>query len=118
MNLNRLVITLLLCLSAASIYADRAEDLRESLPQLKGEKLIQAYGELYVCSLEGDDVDYQIKCVNDLIAESHRQGNHEKEGDARVQKMMLFYNVGINDSIYEQVHPTLDFLANIGDWKK
>ena len=117
MNLNRLVITLLLCLSAASIYADRAEDLRESLPQLKGEKLIQAYGELYVCSLEGDDVDYQIKCVNDLIAESHRQGNHEKEGDARVQKMMLFYNVGINDSIYEQVHPTLDFLANIGDWK-
>jgi serine phosphatase RsbU (regulator of sigma subunit) len=117
MNLNRLVITLLLCLSTAAIHADRAEDLRKSLPQLKGDALIQAYGELYACSLEGEDVDYQIKCVNDLIAESHRQGNHEKEGDARVQKMMLFYNVGINDSIYEQVHPTLDFLANIGDWK-
>ena len=69
MNLNRLVITLLLSLSAVAIHADQTADLRKMLPSLKGDKLIDAYGDLYSSSLEGDDVDYQIKCVNDWIAE-------------------------------------------------
>ena len=117
MNLNRLVITLLLSLSAVAIYADQTAELRKMLPSLKGDKLIDAYGDLYSSSLEGDDVDYQIKCVNDWIAEAQRQGNHEKECNARVEKMTLFYNNDLNDSIYEQVHPTLEILASYKDWK-
>ena len=117
MNLNRLVITLLLSLSAVAIHADQTADLRKMLPSLKGDKLIDAYGDLYSSSLEGDDVDYQIKCVNDWIAEAQRQGNHEKECNARVEKMTLFYNNDLNDSIYEQVHPTLEILASYKDWK-
>ena len=117
MNLNRLVITLLLSLSAVAIHADQTAELRKMLPSLKGDKLIDAYGDLYSFSLEGDDVDYQIKCVNDWIAEAQRQDNHEKECNARVEKMTLFYNNDLNDSIYEQVHPTLEILASYKDWK-
>ncbi len=117
MNLNRLVITLVLSLTTAFIYADQAADIRKTLPSLKGEELIQAYGLLYMLSLDEDDVNYQLKCVNDLIAECHRQRNHQKEGDARVEKMTLFYNTALNDSIYNQVPPTLEFLASIKEWK-
>ena len=117
MNLNRLLTTLLLCLTTAIIHADEVEDLRHMLPSLEGEARIDAYSQIFMRSLEGDDVNYQLKCINDLIAEAHRQGNNKREADARVEKMMLFYNTGLNDSIYEQVHPTLDFLAPLNEWK-
>jgi len=117
MNLNRLVLTLLLDLFVVGIHADQAADIRNSLSTMKGDERIQAYGRLYMLSLEGDDIGYQLKCVNDLIAEAHRQGNRNKEGDALVEKMTFFYNTDLNDSIYEQAHPTLDFLASLSDWK-
>ena len=117
MNLRYLALPLLFFLVAPATQADETADLRKSLPTLKGEKLIGAYGKLYMLSLETDDIDYQLKCVNDLVAETHRQGNHQKEGDARVEKMTFFYNAGMNDSVYTQVPQTLKFLENISDWK-
>lgn len=115
--LNRLVILLLLFLCSAAIYADEAADLRRNIPQLKGEYRVAAYDRLYQLSLGTDDIDYQLKCINDLLAETHHQGNLKAEGDARAQKIILFYNTDLNDSIYEQVHPTLHFLASIKEWK-
>ena len=114
--LNRLVILLLLFLCSAAIYADEAADLRRKIPHLKGKHLIAAYGRLYQLSLGSDDIDYQLKCVNDLIAECHRQNLREEEGDAKVQKIILFYNTDLNDSIYEQTHSTLNFLSSIKEW--
>ena len=115
--LNRLVILLLLFLCSAAIYADEAADLRRDIPQLKGEYRVAAYDRLYQLSLGTDDIDYQLKCINDLLAETHHQGNLKAEGDARARKIILFYNTDLNDSIYEQVHPTLHFLASIKEWK-
>ena len=117
MNLNRLVITLMFCISVAAIHADKAAEIRKSLPQLKGDELIDAYNSLYYLSTETDDLNYQLKCINDLIAECHRQGNHKEEIDARVMKIILFYNNDLSDSIYEQTKPTLEFLAAHQDWK-
>ena len=117
MNFKRLVIALMLCLSAATVLADQAADIRKTLPNLKGEELIKAYANLYYLSLESDDVDYQLRCINDYINEAHRQGDRQEEADARVMKIILFYNNDLNDSVYAQVHPTLDFLASIKDWK-
>lgn len=115
--LNRVVILLLLFLCSAAIYADEAADLRRKIPHLKGKYLIAAYDRLYQLSLGTDDIDYQLKCINDLLAETHHQGNLKAEGDARARKIILFYNTDLNDSIYEQVHPTLHFLASIKEWK-
>ena len=117
MNLNRLVITLLLCLSAACIHADETAEIRDSLPHLKGYDRIDALNSLYYLSLDSDDVDYQLRCINDLIAECHRQGNRKEEADARVTKLTHFYNCDLSDSIYEQTKPTLELLASINDWK-
>ena len=84
MNLNRLLTTLLLCLTSAIIHAGEVEDLRRMLPSLKGEERIDAYNKLFMRSLEGDDVNDQLRCINDIIAEAHRQGNNKREADARV----------------------------------
>ena len=117
MNLRYFALPLLFLLVAPAAQADETADLRKSLPTLKGQKLIDTYGMLYMLSLETDDIDYQLKCVNDLVAETHRQGNRQKEGDARVEKMTFFYNVGLNDSVYEQAPQTMKFLEGIADWK-
>lgn len=117
MNLNRLVTSLLLCLSAVQIHADQTSEIRESLSGKKGYDRIDAYNSLYYLSLDSDDVNYQLKCLDDLIAECHHQGNRKEEADARVMKLIHFYNCDLSDSVYEQTKPTLELLASIGDWK-
>ena len=117
MRFHRRIAAMLLLLSASSLYADIADDLRKKLKHADNEERIGIYGKLYDLSLETDDVDYQLRCVNDMIAEAHRQGVKKEEGDARVQKMIFFYNNDFNDSIYQQVPPLLEFLRNLEDWK-
>ena len=117
MNLRHSILPLLFCLTVATVHADKTADIRKSLPTLKGKKLIEAYGNLYMLSLETDDINYQLRCVNDLIAEAHRQGDHFEEGEARVEKITLFYNADLNDSIYDQLPQTLEFLKDTKSWK-
>jgi len=108
---------LLLLFSAASVYADESDRLRKVLPYATDEQRITIFGKLYFLSLETDDVDYQLRCVNDLIAETHRQGNKKEEGSAWLQKINHFYNNDLNDSIYEQVPQLLEFLRGMKEWK-
>ena len=117
MNFNRWFATLFLLMFTVSIFADEAEDLRKALPNRKGMERIGILQKLYNLSQETDDTDYQIRCINDLINETHRQGNTEEECNARILKMSLFYNADLNDSIYEQAPPTLEYLASIKKWK-
>ena len=117
MSFRYLALPLLFFLVAPATQADETADLRKSLPTLKGQKLIDTYGKLYMLSLETDDIDYQLKCVNDYLAETHRQGNRQEEGEARVEKITFFYNANLNDSVYEQVPQTLKFLESVGQWK-
>ena len=117
MNLRLTILPLLFWLTVSIVNANETDEIRKALPTLKGDKLIDSYGRLYVLSLESDDIDYQIQCVNDYINEAHRQGNHQEEAHARVEKITLFYNNDYNDSIYEQAPNTLQYLEKIGDWK-
>jgi serine phosphatase RsbU (regulator of sigma subunit) len=117
MNLNRRIATFLLLFSAIFAYADKTEELRQALTHTEGPERIKIYGRLYDLSLETDNTGYQLRCVNDMIAEAHRQGEKKEEGDARVQKITFFYNNDINDSLCEQVPPLLKFLSSIKEWK-
>ena len=118
MNLNRWLTILLLMISTVSSYGDETEALRKVLTTTTdGRERINILQKIYDVSLEFDDVDYQLRCINQLIAEAHKQGNRKEEGDAKVQKIILFYNNDLNDSIYEQTPPTLRFLESIKDWK-
>ena len=110
MRLLRLAITLMILVSALAVHADEASEIRTSLPQLKGEKLLDALDRLYRLSQETDDLFYQLTCLNNLIAEADRQQNWKKACEGRVMKMVFFYNTEQDDSLYEQIPPTLDFL--------
>ena len=116
MNLRRLLTYLLFCLAVTTVQADKTSELRQRLPQLKGQELIDAYFELYLSSLSSNDIVYQQRCINDLIAEAHHQGDREKEGMAKSMKIKLFYNNDLNDSIYEQTPNTLRFLETANIW--
>ena len=117
MNLNRWLIMLLLSISTVSIFADETEELRKLLPKAEGDERINILQKIYDLSQEFDDADYQLRCINQVIAECQKQGAIEEESDARVQKIILFYNNDLNDSIYEQVPPTLEYLASVQNWK-
>jgi len=117
MTLRHLLTPLLLCLAVSTVQADRADELRKELLSLKGKELIDAYATLYTLSLETDNIDYQLRCVNDYITEAHRQGDRQQEGFAIVEKISFFYNNDYNDSIYLQAPQALKFLEASKDWK-
>lgn len=71
MSFRYLALPLLFFLVAPATQADETADLRKSLPTMKGEKLIDAYGKLYMLSLETDDINYQLKCVKDQFGDDH-----------------------------------------------
>ena len=116
MNLRHLLTYLLFCLAITTVQADETSELRKKLPNLKGLELMNAYEDLYLLSLYSDDIEYQQRCINDLIAEAHRQGDLKREGITRSMKIKLFYNNDLNDSIYEQTPPTLRFLETAENW--
>ena len=117
MTLRRFLTPLLFGIAIATAQADQADIIRKSLPNRKGMDLINAYDTLYSLSLETDDINYQLRCINDLLAETHRQGERQKEGGVRVEKMSFFHNNNFNDSIYEQVPHTLKYLEQLKDWR-
>ncbi len=117
MRSRNLFIALFLWFSAASLYGNEAEEIRKSIPQLKGERQVEAYERLYWLSLDDDDQDYQLKCINDLITVCQQQGNRERECGSRAMKIVLFYNNELDDSLYEQVPATLDFLRTNKSWR-
>ena len=117
MRLSRLAITLILLISALAVHADEAAEIRERIPRLQGERLLSAYDRLFRLSLEGDDLSYQLRCINDLIAETERQHNMVRTGDARVQKLIFFYNNDLSDSLCQQTPDVLEFLKVCKSWK-
>ena len=75
MRLVRLTIAILMLVSSTFVHADKAAEIRKLIPQQKGVELLRSYQRLYVLSRTSDDIYYQIRCVNDIINEAHRQGN-------------------------------------------
>lgn len=100
-----------------TVSADDCEQLRKELPSLSGKKLIQAYENIYYCSLDSDDFDYQLRCVNDYIAEAHRQGLKDVEVDALAERVVLFFNNAKDDSIISVVPKDLEIVKESEHWQ-
>ena len=116
-NINRWLVTLFFLTATVCVFGDEVEDLRKRLPSANNEERLSILQKLYNFSLETDNLDYQLKCINQVINEAHHQHKKDAEGEAMVQKMTLLYNADLNDSIYEQVPPTLELLASTQSWK-
>ena len=116
-DLHRWLVIVLLLSFPVCGFCDEVEDLRKQLPSASNEERLSILQKIFNFSLETDNFDYQLKCINQVINEAHRQHKQDAEGEAMVQKMTLLYNADLNDSIYEQVPPTLELLASTQSWK-
>ena len=99
------------------LLADKADALRELLPKLKGDALLMAYDQLYKLSLQTDDVNEQIRCLNDLIEEQRRQHKDDLFAMALAERAVLFYNYDMSDSILHYVPGDMEVLKSMKDWK-
>lgn len=114
--LRRLAIVILALLPFCRVIADMSTDpyvvdMRKRMANMtNGDSLIAYYGALYSYSLRFDDTAFQIKCLNDLVAETRRQKNIHEEGDAMLTRAVYYYNNDINDSIYEILPGDMEIL--------
>ena len=116
MNLNRAFAAVILLCFSVCLFGSEAEEIRKRLPSLKGEQKLTALGELYDLSLQNDEFQVQLACINEYFAEAHLQGNKRSEGEARKLRIILFYNNFLNDSVLHHAPDDLRFLRDSQDW--
>ncbi len=97
------------------VHANECDELRLRLPQLQGAELVAAYEQLYYCSQDSDDVDYQLSCLSDYVAEARRQGMKDEEAFALAQRATLFYNYDMNDSIFQALPQYMERMRQLGN---
>ena len=99
--MKRLVLLALVILGSMhmSLYADMTDSLRQALPHLKGNARFQAYLKIYMISLKTDDVDYQLRCINDLIAEEKKQKKAKMLSRTLLERAVIFYNNDMSDIV-------------------
>ena len=117
MRFVRLVIITIMQISALVVFADKTAEIRNLIPRQKGADLLQSYKNLIVLSRDSNDLSYQLRCINDLLRETQRQGVLNEEDDAWVEKMTFFYNNELDDSLSAELPPTLELLKAHKSWK-
>jgi serine phosphatase RsbU (regulator of sigma subunit) len=119
MNLNRLFISLLLMvMSMGCVNATETDDIQKRLEHAQGKEKLELLSRLFEKSLEGDDFDLMWYNLQEFILEAKRQGNKEKESDARFCRIELFYNYDLNDSIFQYVEEDMAFIHAHGTKEK
>ena len=112
---NQLILTISMAVVAmvfcvVPFHAETADSLRRQLPTMKKAERLKAYETLLELSLEEDDVDYQLRCANDYLAEARRQKNNDEIINAMAQRAVIFYNNDMNDSILTVVRKDLEIV--------
>ncbi len=92
------------------------DNLQAKLDTAKGEYRIHLFEQIYYKSLETDDLDYQYRCVNDLIAETRRQKYDKAEADALAERTLLFYNNAMDDSVLTVSRRDMQRLKELNCW--
>ena len=112
-------ITLLfvITLSAGEMYAATpADSIRKEMKHLKGEKLLQAYHNLCRLAAAEDNMDYELRCIREYLAEALRQKDKEAEAQARVNQLYCYYNYEMTDSISYYLPEVLSAMKKNGTW--
>jgi len=112
-----LLSTLVVGWGSNSAFAANCDSLRSVLPQLEGDARLSALSSLYECSLDSDDIYYQVSCINELLAEARRQKKPDVEVDVLAERAALFYNNDLNDSIFIVVRNDLERVKELEQWQ-
>ena len=118
--MTRRVLLLVCCwlLGLVTIQADIADSLRQRLPSLHGMARLQAYEKLYRLSQNSGDIKQIQHCLNDYISELQKQHNDEMLARAILERLSLFYNYDLADSVYQYAPKTMDALKGMHEWNK
>lgn len=122
MNRKRIITTFAILLVSVFAFGDSVRDSiqlnRKDLSTKQGEDRINLYGKIYRFSQDTEDFQLQWQCLHDYMREATRQGNLEHETNARAERIVLFYNNVMNDSVYHYAPIDLKFLRENKDWPR
>ena len=108
-------------LALPSVFATEGitpqDSIRAILPTLKGEARLQAYSNLCGIAFAQDDSLAELNCLDEYIAEAHKQGNIKEEAFARQSKMVCYYNYDMNDALIAALPSNLSFFASNQQWE-
>lgn len=121
-NLSTILLLVLLLLSsiqgkAQTVYQRQIDSIRHEIPKLKGKDLIEAYYKIYNICYYAGDVKQERSSITELLEESERQGNIERQGTARVALLYYYYNTDLIDSLLLEFPKQQQFLLKHQDWK-
>ena len=98
-----------------AVQADECDGLRQQVASMPHDSLrLQALEQIYYCSLENDDIDLQLRCVDDYVAEARLQHSN-MEGFGLATKATLFYNYDMNDSVLIAVPRDMERVKELGE---
>ncbi len=104
-------------LSIESIYAvSPADSIRREMKHLEGKELLQAHRNLCRLATAQDDIQYELRCIREFLAEALRQEDAEAEGLARVTQLYCYYNYDKPDSILFYLPETLEAMKKNKTW--
>ncbi|MBN1990149.1 MAG: AraC family transcriptional regulator [Bacteroidales bacterium] len=108
-------------LALPSVFATESitpqDSIKKILPTLKGEARLQAYSNLCGIAFAQDDSLNELSCLDEYIAEAHRQGNIKEEAFARQSKMVCYYNYDMNDALIAALPTNLSFFESNQQWE-
>lgn len=105
-------------LSAAVTPQQTMDSLRQVMSRQKGEQKLQTMEEIYNTSLLMDNFKLQLKCLDEWQKEASRQGNAASEAEARVDRILDYFNVAIYDSIFHLSRDMMKFCEKHGMVRK
>lgn len=107
---------LLVLWKALPAFADEMADLRAQLTAAQGEQRLKILENIYYLSQETSDLDYQYRCICDLIAEAKRQNDRVAEVNALAERAWFFYNNDMNDSVFVVVRRDMERMKQLEEW--
>ena len=106
-----------LILSIGSVYAiSPADSIRREMNHLRGKELLQAHSNLCQLAATQDDMQYELRCIREFLAEALKQKDAESEGMARVRQLYCYYNYDNLDSILFYLPASLKSMKENKTW--
>lgn len=120
-TMKRLFTALMIGIGSMMVLSANAhmyESLRQKLPALSDEARLDALTKIHQHSLDSDNLNYQLRCLNELIRELDRQHKSKLLATTLCERAVFFYNYDMTDSIFEYVPKDMMKMKDAKQWDK
>lgn len=93
-----------------------ADSIRKEMKHLKGKARLQAHRNLCRLAAATDNMEYELRCIREYLAEALRQEDKEAEGAARVTQLYCYFNYEMTDSISYYLPEALSSMKKNKTW--